>query len=125
MLASLFYSFAPLIAQAADAAVEGQENWSSGLIQLVPLIAIPILAYYMLFMPEKQRQARLNRLQAVKEKDHVVTNGGIHGVITNIQREQGRATLRIDEASGTKIKIELSAIARVVTDENAATGESK
>ncbi len=84
---------------------------------MVPFLAIPILAYYMLIVPERQRKERLEKLHAVKEKDHVVTSSGIHGVVTQVNREQGRATLRIDESTGTKIRIELAAITRVVTDD--------
>jgi preprotein translocase subunit YajC len=58
----------------------------------------------------------------LKEKDRVVTIGGIHGVVTNVQRERDEVTVRVDEATGTKIRVSASAIARVITDENKTEG---
>jgi preprotein translocase subunit YajC len=48
----------------------------------------------------------------------VVTIGGIHGVVTNVQREAGMVTLRVDESTGTKLRVGTSAIARVIKDED-------
>jgi preprotein translocase subunit YajC len=59
-------------------------------------------------------------VDALKEKDRVVTIGGIHGVVTNVQREAGVITLRVDESTGAKIRVNASAIAKVVTDEESA-----
>lgn len=56
-------------------------------------------------------------LEGLKEKDRVVTVGGIHGVVTNVQRDREEVTLRVDESSGAKIRINMSAISRLVTDE--------
>jgi preprotein translocase subunit YajC len=53
----------------------------------------------------------------VKENDRVVTIGGIYGVVTNVQRDADRVTIRVDEATGAKLKINMSAIARVLTAE--------
>jgi preprotein translocase subunit YajC len=53
-----------------------------------------------------------------------VTIGGIYGVVTNVQRDAERVTIRVDEATGAKLKVNLSAIARVLTEEQdtAASG---
>jgi preprotein translocase subunit YajC len=48
----------------------------------------------------------------------VVTIGGIHGVVTNVQRDAERVTLRVDESTGTKLRVNASAIARVITDDD-------
>ena len=55
----------------------------------------------------------------------MVTIGGIYGVVTNVQRDADRVTIRVDEATGTKLKVNMSAIARVLTgeeQEGATTG---
>lgn len=57
-------------------------------------------------------------LDNLKEKDRVVTIGGIHGVITNVQRDQDAVTIRIDEATGTKMRVGISAISRVVVNDD-------
>jgi preprotein translocase subunit YajC len=61
----------------------------------------------------------------VKENDRVVTIGGIHGVVTNVQRDLDRLTIRVDESTGTKIKVNMSAVARVLTGEEAEGGSSE
>ena len=43
--------------------------------------------------------------------------GGIFGVVTNVQREAGVVTLRVDDSTGAKIRVGTNAIARVVVDE--------
>jgi preprotein translocase subunit YajC len=53
----------------------------------------------------------------LKEKDRVVTIGGIHGVVTNVQRDRDEITVRVDETTGTKIRVSASAIARVINEE--------
>jgi preprotein translocase subunit YajC len=57
-------------------------------------------------------------VENLKETDRVVTIGGIYGVVTNVQREQGIVTLRVDESTGAKIRVGTSSIARVITDED-------
>ena len=59
----------------------------------------------------------------LKEKDRVVTIGGIHGVVTNVQRDQETVTLRVDESTGAKIKVNVTAISRVVTDDEEKKSE--
>jgi preprotein translocase subunit YajC len=92
---------------------------------LMPLVIIMLLGYFMLWMPQKRRERETREmLQGVKENDRVVTIGGIHGVVTNVQRDAERVTIRVDESNGTKLKLSLSAIARIVTGDEAESGGS-
>ncbi len=84
---------------------------------LIPMVLIFMVAYFMLILPERKKQEKLEGLQKVKEKDRIVTSGGIFGVVTNVQRDAGRVTVRIDENTGTKIKISLGAVAQILGDE--------
>jgi len=94
-----------------------------------PLVIIFVLFYFMLIRPQKRKEQELRRMiQNVKENDRVVTIGGIHGVVTNVQRDAERVTIRVDESTGTKLKVNMSAIARVFTSEspeNGGTGNAK
>jgi preprotein translocase subunit YajC len=75
--------------------------------------------------PQKKKEDDFKRLIAeLKENDHVITIGGIHGVVTNVQRDADRVTIRVDESTGTKLRINSSAIARVVTDDDNSSGTS-
>jgi preprotein translocase subunit YajC len=97
---------------------------SPGASLLLPLIAIPLLFYFLILKPQKTKDQQMkNMISNLKEKDRVVTIGGIHGVVTNVQRDQDLVTLRVDEATGAKIKIGASAIARVVTDDEEKKSE--
>jgi preprotein translocase subunit YajC len=114
-------------AQPAQAAEQGDPNAG---IRLAVMVAGMILMGYFLFirpMKQKEQEAR-NLVQNLKENDRVITIGGIHGVVTNVQREADRVTIRVDESTGAKLKLNLSAIARVVKadePETAAAGGNK
>ncbi len=54
-----------------------------------------------------------------------MTTSGIYGVVTNVSKETNKVTLRIDETTGAKMRMDLTAIVRVLGDEPAANGTSK
>lgn len=87
------------------------------------LLITAILFYFIMLRPQKQKeQAIRDKVNSMKENDRVVTIGGVHGVVTNVQRDVERVTIRVDEATGTKLRVNMSAIARVVTgDEEEST----
>lgn len=90
------------------------------------LIAIMFgLFYFIILRPQQSKEKQFRKmLEGLKEKDRVVTIGGIHGVVTNVQRDRDEVTLRVDESTGTKIRVGVSAIARLVTDED-KSGDNK
>jgi preprotein translocase subunit YajC len=110
-----------VFAQAAPAApAEGP-----GIAQfMLPMLIIMALFYFMMLRPQKKREEELKSMvNNLKENDRVVTIGGIHGVVTNVQRDADRVTIRVDETTGTKLKVGMSAVARVVTgDETEGNG---
>lgn len=88
---------------------------------LLPIAGIMVLFYLLILRPQKSKEQKIRSLiDNLKETDRVITIGGIHGVVTNVQRETGVVTIRVDEATGSKIRVNTSAIARVVTDEEKA-----
>ena len=79
---------------------------------------VMVLFYMMMVRPQKRKEQELrDQVNAIKENDRVVTIGGIYGVVTNVQRDAQRVTLRVDESNGTKLRLNISAIARVLTAE--------
>jgi preprotein translocase subunit YajC len=111
MPSSLLLAQAPL-PQAEEVASPGIGS------MLAPLIAIMVFFYFLILRPQKNKEQALRNLVAnLKEKDRVVTIGGIHGVVTNVQRDRDEVTIRVDETTGTKIRVNTSAVARVVTEE--------
>jgi preprotein translocase subunit YajC len=126
-----FYHFLLLAEAEATNAVPaaGQQSDPNALPRLLGMILITgILFYFIMLRPQKKKEQDVrDRVNNLKENERVVTIGGIHGVVTNVQREQERVTIRVDEATGTKLRINMSAIARVVTgdEDNAAASGNK
>ncbi len=95
---------------------------------MLPLFAmLAALFYFMVLRPERQKQKKQkDRLGTLKKNDRVVTIGGIHGVVVNIQREADEITLKVDEANNTRIRFSFSSVGRVVSDEDSEdSSESK
>jgi preprotein translocase subunit YajC len=95
------------------------------LVQIIPFVAIFFLFYFIMIRPQKREQSRRQTmLDAVKKNDRVVTIGGIYGVM-NVHREADEITLKVDEATNTKLRVTLSSIARVVGDAPAEDTSTK
>ena len=96
-------------------------NPPSSFTFLWPLLAIGILFYFMLIRPEKRKQSEVQRMQlGLQKNDHVVTVGGILGVVVNAPPGAEEITIRVDESSNTRLRVLRSAISRVVSGEKAA-----
>lgn len=88
------------------------------LFSVLPLLAMGLLAYFLFIVPQRTKQKQFQQMiDNLKENDRVVTTGGIHGVVTSVQRDAGRLTLRIDDATGAKARVSLWAIDSVVTED--------
>lgn len=97
----------------------GQGDPSAFMRLLLPLAAIMVLFYFLLIRPQKRKDQALRQMvENLKDNDRVVTIGGIYGIVTNVQREAQRVTIRVDEGTGAKLRVGMSAIARVVTDDD-------
>lgn len=58
---------------------------SAGLIQFLPFLIILAIFYFLILMPMKRRQKRIQAFQeALKVGDKIVTTSGIYGQITRI-----------------------------------------
>src|SRR4029077_587472 len=86
------------------------------LYQLVFMgLVIMAMFYFMLIRPnQKREQERRSMLSTIKKNDHVVTVGGIKGVVANVKPDEDEVVLKIDETTGAKLRVLLSSIARVV-----------
>ncbi len=88
--------------------------FASGIILPVGVV---VLFYAIFLAPERRRKAEETKLMAgLKKNDRVVTIGGIHGTVANVTSDSDIVTLKVDESSGTRIRVNRSAIARIVTD---------
>jgi preprotein translocase subunit YajC len=65
-----------------------QESSSSGssIYTFLPLVAIPLIFYFLLIRPQREQQKKTQDLQsALKAGDEVITNGGIIGKIKEVK----------------------------------------
>ncbi|MEY2526701.1 MAG: preprotein translocase subunit YajC, partial [Verrucomicrobiota bacterium] len=77
----------------------------------VPFIFIFVIMYFVMIRPQTKRQQEQKRLvSSLKTGDRVVTNAGIHGLISNVKD----TTVIVKVADNVKIEMEKSAIANVL-----------
>src|SRR3981081_618529 len=77
----MLFSF---LAQAQTAPPSGLGGGLGGF--LVPMVLIFVMMYFVMIRPQKKRQMEQQRLvNALKTGDRVVTNAGIHGLISNVK----------------------------------------
>src|SRR6266567_2673638 len=88
---------------------------SGGFGFFVPFIFIFIIMYFVMFRPQKKRQEQQQKLIAsLKTGDRVVTNGGIHGLISNVKE----TTVIVKVADNVKIELEKSAVTTVLSTQS-------
>ena len=109
-LVGLFAFADPVAAPAAEPA-------GSPLAQLLPLIFIPFLFYFLILRPqqaqEKKRRATIDR---VKKNDKVLTSGGIYGTVTSVDPDSDKVVVRVDDDKGVKMSFSKSAIVKVLDE---------
>lgn len=108
--------------QGASGAAGETGGWSTVLSNPINFLMLAlILLWFMVILPQ-QRQGRdqqrktAEALAGLKKNDHVVTMGGIHGVVVNSASDSPTVTIRIDDSNNTKITVNRDAITRVISD---------
>lgn len=85
------------------------------LLTYLPMLLIVLVAWLLLYRPERERQRRQqDLLAALKKNDRVVTASGIYGIVANVDRENDRVTLKVDEAANVKISVTLASVSKVL-----------
>ena len=88
----------PAYAQAATAAPSSSTAF---FMQMVPLLAIFVIFYFLMIRPQQTAMKKHRaKIAAVKKGDSVVTGGGLVGKVTRVEDEQ----VEIEIASGVKVK---------------------
>ncbi len=104
--------FHAILAQAQSAAPQAVPGGGIGSF-FVPLIFIFVIMYFVLIRPQKKRQEQQQKLiSSLKTGDRVVTNAGIHGLISNVKEN----TVLVKVADNVKIEMDKSAITNVVKE---------
>lgn len=94
-----------------EAAPQGGGGNYSMIIMMVVLFAV---MYFFMIRPQNKKQKEIQKFRdALTVGQDVVTIGGIHGTIKNINAEEGTVTLEV--ATGVKIVFAKEAINPVAT----------
>src|ERR1700730_790562 len=113
-LALKFPMLFSILAQAQTAPPSGLGGGLGGV--LVPMLVVFVMMYFVMIRPQKKRQVEQQRLvNALKTGDRVVTNAGIHGLISNVKE----TTVIVKVADNVKIEMEKSAVTTVFKPEAA------
>lgn len=84
------------------------QNSSSGLMNMLPFIAMLGVFYFLIIRPQMNRQKKEKQFQSsIKKGNKIVTTSGIHGKIVEINDNDNTITV---ETGAGKIKFERSAI---------------
>ncbi len=82
------------------------------LFTLMPLLLIFLVFYFFIIRPQKKREDERKRMiEAVRKGDRIVTAGGIHGRV--LQVDEASVLAEVD--TNVKLRIEKSALANVTT----------
>jgi preprotein translocase subunit YajC len=98
-------------AQAASATAGSSAPGSAILLgQVVPLVLVFVLFYFLLIRPQQKRMKdQRAQINAVKVKDSVVTGGGILGKVTKVDDVYAE----VEIATGVKVKVVKSTLADI------------
>jgi len=84
------------------------KSGGSGMTMLLMIGGIILVFYFFMIRPQQKKQKQMqNFREALKRGDKIITIGGIHGKITDVQE----GTFIIEVEDGTKLKIEKAAVA--------------
>jgi len=111
-----------LLAMAGGSGGEGTKPSSPFAMygQFILIAAVLVIMYMLLIRPQRKReQKRRDMIGAIKEKDEVVTIGGIYGKIVAVK--EYHLILNIDK--DTNVRVSKGAISRVIPPGAEDTGE--
>ena len=91
-----------LVAMAAPA-----QGAPSPWVQLLPFVLVLAIFYFVILLPMKKRQQKVQAfLAALKVGDRVITTGGIHGSITRVSDQ----VVQLQIANNVRIDVSRAAI---------------
>ncbi len=109
--------FTPILAQAAG----GGDG--SGLVQLLPLVLIFVIFWFLLIRPQqKKMKAHKAMVAAVKRGDKVVTAGGIYATVTKVVSD---SEVQVEIAENVRVRVVTHTLQDVVTRTEPAKGKGQ
>ncbi len=88
-------------------AMSAPQQGANPLVSFIPLIAMLAIFYFILVLPMKKKQQKVQAfLQALKEGDRIVTSGGLFGTITKLKDD----AVQLQIAQNVRVDISKAAI---------------
>ncbi|OIO68097.1 MAG: preprotein translocase subunit YajC [Zetaproteobacteria bacterium CG1_02_55_237] len=88
-------------------ALAAAEPMGGGIAQLVPLVLIIVIFYFLLIRPQQKRlKAHQAMIGELKKGDKVLTSGGIIGTVQDVSED----TLRIEIADKVRVTVKRDTI---------------
>jgi preprotein translocase subunit YajC len=79
----------------------------SPLVQLMPVVLVMAIFFFLVILPMRRRQAKVQEfLATLKVGDKVITTGGIFGTITKVEDQ----TLQLQIANNVRVDVARNAI---------------
>ena len=95
------------------------QSGAGGLIQLMPILLIILVFYFLVIRPQQRRQRQLQEtIASLKIGDRVITTGGVIGVITTVRD----TSFLIRSADKSILEIARSSIAGIDDEGKQAAG---
>jgi len=90
-------------------------------VQLLPIAAVFAIFYFIILLPTKQKQKKLEAfLASLKVGDRVVTTGGIYGSVTKV----GEQSVQLQVANNVRIEVAKASIGGYQGQEQLAESNS-
>ncbi len=100
-----------MISSAYAQTAAGAADASSGFMQLVPMILMFVVLWFLMIRPQmKKAKEHKALLEALSKGDEVVTQGGIVGKVTKV----ADAYVTVEIAAGTEIVVQKPAVSLVL-----------
>ena len=92
--------------------VYAQAGGSDFMIQLLPILLMFVIFYFLLLRPQQQRVKQHRDMVAnIRRGDVVVTGGGIIGKVTCVK--EGEAEIEVEIAENTRVRLMRGTVAEV------------
>jgi preprotein translocase subunit YajC len=96
---------------APAAAAGGAESMFGSLGQLLPLVLMFVVLYFIMIRPQMKRQKEHKAMiEAIGKGDEVVTGGGLMGKVTKVAENQ----IGLEIAAGVEVQCQRSSVVQVL-----------
>jgi preprotein translocase subunit YajC len=96
---------------APAAAVSGTESMFGSMAQLLPLVLMFVVLYFIMIRPQMKKQKEHKAMvEAIAKGDEVIIGGGMLGRVAKL----GESFLHVEVANGVEVQIQRAAVVQVL-----------